>query len=121
MRDLNLEMYGAFKDEVKKLIDNCFIQESTYSKWVSNHILVKKHNEKWGICVDFFNLNQACPKDNFPLPQINQLVDSTIGHELLSFMDAYSSYNQIPMPPRRRGAYVFHKEQMSVLLRNNAF
>ena len=47
--------------------------------------------------INFMNLNKACPKDSFPLPQINQLVDATMGHELLSFMDAYSRYNQIPM------------------------
>ncbi|CAL2255762.1 unnamed protein product [Prunus armeniaca] len=51
------------------------------------------------MCVDFTNLNKACPKDNFPLPRINQLVDATTKHELLSFMDAYSGYNQIQMHP----------------------
>ena len=49
------------------------------------------------MCVDFINLNKACPKDSFPLLRINQLVDSTIGHKLLSFMDAFSGYNQILM------------------------
>lgn len=51
------------------------------------------------MCVDFTNLNKACPKDNFPLPQIDQLVDAIAGHELLTFMDAYSGYNQIKMHP----------------------
>lgn len=49
------------------------------------------------MCVDFTNLNKACPEDSFPLLRINQLVDATVGHELLTFMDAYSSYNQIKM------------------------
>ena len=59
--------------------------------------MVKKSNRKWRMCVDFTDLNQACPKDSFPLPRINQLVDSTIGHELLTFMDAFSEYNKICM------------------------
>ena len=49
------------------------------------------------MCVDFMHLNKACPKDSFPLPQIDQLVDSTAGHKLLTFMDAFSGYNQIKM------------------------
>ena len=49
------------------------------------------------VCIDYTDLNKACPKDCFPLPRIDQLVDATAGHELLSFMDAYSGYNQIPL------------------------
>ena len=59
--------------------------------------MVKKPNGKWRICIDYKDLNKACPKDSFPLPWIEQLVDDTVGHELLSFMDAYSGYNQIRM------------------------
>lgn len=49
--------------------------------------------------MNFCNLNQTCPKDSFSLPRIDQMVDSTVGHELLSFMDTYLGYNQIPMHP----------------------
>ena len=59
--------------------------------------MVKKANGKWRICVDFTDLNQACPKDSFPLPRIDQLVDSTARHKLLTFMNAFSGYNQIQM------------------------
>ena len=59
--------------------------------------MVKKANEKWRICVDFTDLNRACPKDSYPLPRIDILVDSTVRHQLLSFMDAFSEYNQIKM------------------------
>ena len=59
--------------------------------------MVKKLNRKWRICINYTDLNKACPKDSFPLPRINQLVDTTTRHELLSFMDAYSRYNQIRM------------------------
>ena len=59
--------------------------------------MVKKSNGKWRMCVDFTNLNTACLKDSYPLPRIDTLVDSTARHELLSFMDAFSGYNQIKM------------------------
>ena len=83
------------KEEVGKLILNGFIKESFYPSWLENPVLVKKSNGKWRTCVDFTDLNKACPKDIFPLPRIDQLVDATSGHALLSFMDAYSRYNQI--------------------------
>ena len=60
-------------------------------------MLVKKPNGKWRTCFDFIDLKKACPKDSFPLPRIDQLVDATSVNQLLSFMDAYSGYNQIPM------------------------
>ena len=59
--------------------------------------MVKKANGKWRMYVDFTDLNKACPKDSYPLPRIDQLVDSTTGHKLLSFIDAFSGYNQIRM------------------------
>ena len=71
-----------------------------YPDWLANVVMVKKANDKWRMCVDFTvlnNLNKACPEDSYPLPRIDQLVDSTAGHQLLSFMDAFSGYNQIRM------------------------
>ena len=59
--------------------------------------MVKKANEKWMMCIDFMDLNKDCLKDSFPLPMIDQLVDSITGHKLLTFMDAFSRYNQIKM------------------------
>ena len=61
--------------------------------------MVKKPNRKWRICVEYTDLNKACPKDSFPLPRIDQLMDATASHELLSFVDAYSRYNQIRICP----------------------
>ena len=74
-----------------------FIWEVYYPNWLANVVLVKKANGKWRMCVDFTNLNKVCPKDSFPLPRIDQLVDSTAEHKLLTFMDAFSRYNQIKM------------------------
>ena len=63
-------------------------------------VLVKKTNGKWRMCVDFTDLNKACPKDSYPLPSIDALVDSVLGCKMLSFLDAFSGYNQIKMHPR---------------------
>ena len=63
-------------------------------------MLVRKANGKWRMYVDYTDLNKVCPKDCFPLLRIDQLVDSTSSHELLSFMDAFSGYNQINMNPK---------------------
>ena len=88
---------NAIKEEVQKLMAAKFIREVYHPDWLANVVMVKKANGKWRMCVDFTNLNKACPKDSYPLPRINQLVDSTAGHKLLSFMDAFSGYNQIKM------------------------
>ena len=88
---------NAIKDEVQKLMAAKFIREVYYPDWLANIVIVKKANGKWRMCVDFTDLNKACPKDSYPLLRIDQLVDSTAGHKLLSFMDAFSGYNQIRM------------------------
>ena len=84
-------------DEVNKLLLANFFREVYYPEWLANIVMVKKANGKWRICVDFTDLNNACAKDSFPLPRINQLVDSMAGHKLLTFMDTFSEYNQIQM------------------------
>ena len=80
-------------EEVEKLLEVDFIREVFYPDWLANVVMVKKSNGKWRMCVDFTDLNKACPKDSFPLPRIDQLVDSTAGHKLLSFMDTFFGYN----------------------------
>ena len=92
-RPLDPERAQALKDEVDKLIRAGFIPETKYPAWVSNPVLVPKLDGRWRCCVDFTNLKEACLKDNFPVPRIDQMVDATAGHELIYFMDAYSGYN----------------------------
>ncbi|KAG7556989.1 Reverse transcriptase domain [Arabidopsis suecica] len=75
---------------------------STTMLSLANLVVVKKKNGKWRVCVDFTDLNKACPKDNFSLPHIDQLVEATAGNKLLSFMDAFAGYNQILMHPDDR-------------------
>jgi hypothetical protein len=91
------ERNAAIMEEVDKLLKAGFIREVYYPEWLANVVMVKKSTGKWRMCVDFTDLNKACPKDSYPLPRIDQLVDYTAGHKLLSFMDAFSGYNQIQM------------------------
>ena len=79
------------------MLEADFIQEVYYLDWLANVVMVKKANGKWRMCVDFMDLNKACPKDSYPLPRIDTLVESIARHQLLSFMDAFSDYNQIKM------------------------
>ena len=81
------EKNRAINKEVEKLLENDLIMECTYPRWVSNPVVVKKKNGDDRTCIDFTNLNKACPKDSFPLPRIDQLVDMTSGHKLISFID----------------------------------
>ena len=101
------ERVEAIAVEVEKLLKAQFIREVYYPDWLANVVLVKKSNRKWRMCVDFTDLNKACPKDSFPLPSIDALVDFTSGYELLSFMDAFSSYNQILMHPENQENTLF--------------
>ena len=79
----------AIAEEVRKLQKAEFIQEVYYLDWLANVVMVKKANGKWRMCIDFTDLNKACPKDSYPLPWIDILVDSTPRHQLLSFMNAF--------------------------------
>jgi hypothetical protein len=97
IRKFASERVEAIAKEVEKLLKVQFIQEVYYPECLANVVLVKKFNGKWRMCVDFTDLNKACPKDSFPLLHIDALVDSTSGYGLLSFMDAFSGYNQILM------------------------
>ena len=83
--------------EVHKLQEASFIRKVYYPDWLAKVVMVKKASRKWRMCVDFTDLNKACPKDSYPLPRVNVLVDSTTRHQLLSFMDTFSGYNQIRM------------------------
>ena len=83
-------------EEVKKLKQVGAIKEVFFLKWLSNTVVVKK-NWKWRVRVDFIDLNRACLKDSFPIPKIDQLVDATVGHQRMIFLDAFQGYHQIAL------------------------
>ena len=87
------EKRRAIGEEVQRLLAAGFIKEVSHPEWLANPVLVKKKNGKWRMCVDYTGLNKACLKVPFPLPRIDQIVDSTVGCETLSFLDAYSGYH----------------------------
>ena len=90
-------MLLKIKEKVSKQFDARFLEVAKYPEWVANIVLVPKKDGKVRICVDYRDLNQASPKDNFPLPHINTLVDNMAKNSLFSFMDGFSGYNQIRM------------------------
>ncbi|KAL0398231.1 UNVERIFIED_CONTAM: Transposon Ty3-G Gag-Pol polyprotein [Sesamum radiatum] len=110
----------AIKEEVEKLLKAKYIRPVPYPEWLANVVLVPKPNGKWRLCIDFTDLNKACPKDPFPLPRIDTLVDSTSGCEMLSFLDAYQGYNQIPLAPEDQEKASFITDQGVFLLQCHA-
>jgi hypothetical protein len=85
------------RNEVKRLLSTNVIREVTYPEWLANTVMVKKANGKWRMCIDFTDLNKACPKDEFLLPRIDSHVDAAATSELMSLLDCYSGYHQIWM------------------------
>ena len=107
------------------LLKERFIKEIKYLEWLANVVVVPKKGNKWRVCVDYTDLNKACPKDNFPLPRIDQIVDASAEHGMLSFLDAFTGYHQIPMhsPDMNKTAFItpqgmFYYNVMSFGLKN---
>ena len=99
-RIFHTEIEGQIVKEVQKLLAAGFIKPIQHPRWLSNIVPVKKKNGQIRCCVDFRNLNKACPKDEFPLPNMDLLIDSAAGSAMFSFMDGFSGYNQIRMAPK---------------------
>ncbi|GJU07690.1 reverse transcriptase domain-containing protein [Tanacetum coccineum] len=87
----------AIQEEVKKLVEAGIMKEVHYHDWLSNPVMVKKHDNSWRMCVDFKDLNKACPKDGYPLPEIDWKVESLCGFPFKCFLDVYKGYHQIQM------------------------
>jgi hypothetical protein len=107
-RKQSIERQNFIREEVCKLLQPGFIEEIYHPVWLANPVVVPKANGKLRMCIDYTNLNKACPKDPYPLPRIDQIVDSTSGCDLLSFIDAYSGFHQIKMAEddRKHTAFV---------------
>ena len=90
-----------------KLLEAGFIREIKHPDWLANLVMVPKKDKSWCLCVDFKDLNKACPKDPFPLPRIDQIIDATTGDDSLCFLDAYSRYHQIKMKESDQAATAF--------------
>ena len=88
-RCYTLEKRAAIRDEINRLLKASFVREVPFSEWLANPIMVKNPNGTWRMCVDYTDLNKACPKDEYPLSRIDQIVNSTSRCELLCFLDTY--------------------------------
>jgi hypothetical protein len=107
LRKISDEKMEAAKAEVHCLLEAIFIEPIAYPTWLANVVMVQKKNCKSRMCIDFTSLNKACPKDNFPLPQIDKIVDSAAGCEVVSLLDCFSSYHQIYMKEEDKASTSF--------------
>ncbi|XP_071907805.1 uncharacterized protein [Coffea arabica] len=115
------ERNEVIRAEVGKLLESKIILEVYYPTWLANPVLVKKEDLTWRMCVDFTDLNKACPKDCFPLPRIDRLVDSTVGFDVLCFLDAFKGYHQIEMAEEDRDKTSFITEEGTYCYRTMPF
>ncbi|KAL0366906.1 UNVERIFIED_CONTAM: Transposon Ty3-G Gag-Pol polyprotein [Sesamum radiatum] len=99
-RSFGTERNEIIKEEVEKLLTTGYIRPVQYPEWLANVVLVPKANKNWRMCIDFTDLNRACPKDSYPLSIIDVLVDSTAGCEMMSFLDTFQGYNKISLEPQ---------------------
>ena len=93
MRTFHPDVEAQIIQEIQKLLTIGFIKPIMHPKWLSNIVPVKKKNWQIRCCVDFWNLNKVCLKDEFPLPNMDMLIDSAAGHAMFSFMDGFNGYN----------------------------
>ncbi|GKA10702.1 reverse transcriptase domain-containing protein [Tanacetum coccineum] len=105
------ECAKAIQAEVQKLVAAGIMREVYYHDWLSNPVLVKKHNGSWRMCVDFTDLNKACPQDCYPLPEIDWKIESLCGYPFKCFLDAYKGYHQIQMAESDEEITAFHTSQ----------
>ena len=120
VRRFHLDRHSIIQTEVDNLLHNGFLRAVKYLEWLANVVVVPKKGNKWRVCVDYMDLNDACPKDSFPMPRIDQIVDASTGHGMLSFMDAFSGYHQIPIHPSDAEKNIFHHSPWSLLLQRDA-
>ena len=97
VRHFHPDRHQVIQTEVDNLLEAGFIREIKYPEWLANVVVVPKKGEKWRVCVDYIDLNEACPEDSFPLPRIDQIVDASARHGMLLLLDAFLGYHQIPM------------------------
>ena len=106
-RRMNPQLQLVVKVELEKLLQAGFIKPVEITDWVSPMVLVKKKNGKLRVCIDYRKLNKNTQKDHFPLPFINSILDEVAGHEMYTFMDGYSGYNQVSIAPEDRHKTAF--------------
>jgi hypothetical protein len=107
LRKMSDEKTETANAEVHRLLEANFIEPIANPTWLANVVMVQKKSGKWRMCIDFTSLNKACPKDNFPLPRINKIVDNAAGCEVMSLLDCFSGYHQIYMKEEDKASTSF--------------
>jgi hypothetical protein len=107
LRKMSDEKTEAAKVEVHHLLEANFIEPVAYPTWLANVVMVQKKRGKWRMCIGFTSLNKACPKDNFPLPRIDKIVDNAVGCEVMSLLDCFTGYHQIYMKEEDKASTSF--------------
>jgi hypothetical protein len=107
LHPVNPRKATTIKVEVEKLLKVSFIYPIHLTQWVSSPMPVNKKQGMIRVCMDFRDLNRACPKDNFPTPFIDQIIDECMGFQAFSFMDIFSGYNQIQIKPKDQQKMTF--------------
>ena len=108
---MKFETILKIKEEVEKQLKASFLATITYFDYVTNIVLMPKKDGKVHMCIDYRDLNQANPKDNFPLPHIDTLIDNTMTNMFFLFMNEFSSYNQIKMAEEDKAKMAFTTHQ----------
>jgi hypothetical protein len=96
---MRTEVLEEVKKEIEKMLEAGFIKPCRYARWISSIVPVQKEDGQWRVCMDFRDLNRATPKDEYPMPIAEMLINAAAGNRILSFMDGNASYNQIFMAP----------------------
>jgi hypothetical protein len=96
---MRTEVLEEVKKEIEKMLEAGFIRPCKYAEWISSIVPVQKKDGQWWVCVDFRDLNRVTPKDEYPMPVAETLINAAVGNKNLSFMDGNAGYNQILMAP----------------------
>ena len=120
LRKMSTKRVEAAKAEVQRLLDVEVIRLVQYPEWLTNVVMVRKKNRKWRMCVDFTDLNKCCPKDPYPLPRIDKLVDIVAWCEVMSLLDCFSGYHQIWLNPDDEEKTSFVTPQEELIVPENA-
>ena len=107
LRPVNPRKAVAVKAEVEKMLKFGFIYPIDLTEWVSKHVPIDKNQGTIRVCTDFRDLNKACPKDNYPTPFIDQIIDACAGSKVFLFMDGFSGYNHIQIKPEDQHKIAF--------------
>ncbi|GJR87596.1 reverse transcriptase domain-containing protein [Tanacetum coccineum] len=112
------DMTGTVTKEVAEWLSAKIVRPVKYPTWISNPVLVKKADGSWRMCIDFKNINSACPKDYYPLPEIDSKIEAVMGFPLKCFLDAYKGYHQVQMADEDEEKTAFYTDLDDMVIKS---